>query len=313
MAKYIFKLMILAAFLMSSAVQAGLLDQLKERANTAIQGSMDDVTGAVDDKVTQATDKIGEKVDDVTNTVGAKMQGATDSITKAVHGSDQRGPYGPDVIGIRLGMSMAQAESIVRKHMQVGWVMAPQGPVPYASNQVRGMPKTFIAQSGSEAVILAGNPAVSDRVLGVRRVLLFKGNAIDTAALQSKLKTKYGPPSVESGDLLWGGDRNCASYWGPLPNVAFTEGTDLFKQRPDNYMIPTLLQAVLTASVLVDPVPMAARVSAGQSDSSCGPVVQASLTPHAVEVDLADKGHLFELFDKAQAKTAPSEATKVEF
>ena len=276
---------------------------------------MEDVTGAVDAKMNEATDKVGEKVNDLTNTVGAQVQGATDGVAAVLHGSavDQRGPYGPDVIGIRLGMSMAQAEGIVRKHMQVGWVMAPQGPVPYASNQVRGMPKTFIAQNGSEAIILAGNPAVSDRVLGVRRVLLFKGGAIDTAALQGKLKAKYGQPSVESGSLIWGGGRNCASYWGPLPNVAFTEGTDLFKQRPDNYMIPTLLQAVLTASVLVEPVPMAARVSANQDDSGCGPVVQASLTPNAVDVNLADKGHLFELFDKAKAKTAATAVTKVEF
>ena len=55
------------------------------------------------------------------------------------------------------------------------------------------------------------------------------------------------------------------------------------------------------------------RVGAGQDGSGCQPVVQATLTPNAVDVNMADKGHLFELFDKAKVQSAPPAVTKVEF
>ena len=55
MGKRIFTVMILSGLLAAPATQAGLLDQLKARAQGAIQGSMEDVTGAVDAKVNEAT------------------------------------------------------------------------------------------------------------------------------------------------------------------------------------------------------------------------------------------------------------------
>ena len=150
-------------------------------------------------------------------------------------------------------------------------------------------------------------------VVGVRRLLMFPDRQVDSAALQGKLNAKYGQPS-QQGALIWGGDRACATYWGPLPNVAFIEGSDLSKERPENYMqVLQLYQAVITAAVLVEPLPLAARQSMGQDGSGCHPVVQATLTSHAVDVNLADKGHLFELFDKSKAQSAPTAVTKVEF
>jgi hypothetical protein len=325
MEKRIFLLVIISVLIMPFGAQAGLFDKLKARAHDALQGSVNDVTDAVGEKVDEVTTtvdqkandvttKVGEKVNDLNNSVGAEVHGATNGVAAILHGLaiDGRGPYGPDVIGIRLGMSMSQAENIVRSHMQVGWIIGPKGSLPYASEQVRGVPKIFIARNGSEAVILASNPAVSDRVLGVRRVL-FMDHPVDSATLQGKLYDKYGQPSQQGG-LIWGDDRTCATYWAPLPNVAYIEGGDLSKERPENYMhVLPLFQAVVTAAVLVEPLPLAARVSAGQDGSGCQPVVQATLTPNAVDVNMADKGHLFELFDKAKVHSAPPAVTKVEF
>ena len=230
------------------------------------------------------------------------------------------GPYGPDVVGIRLGMSMGQAERIVRNHMQVGWVITTDSSVLTAlgdAAQVRAIPKIFIDRNANEAIILDSNPSVGDQVLGVRRMLFFMNRKIDTTALKNKLIAKYGQPSAK-GALVWGGNESCVSNWGPLftKKYTFAEGDDPTKQNMGNdskLQFITLFGGALNASVLMNMYSGAQLTTVAQETSGCGPVVKARLVGGGVDVYLADEGRLFSMFDKPKIKAAPPPITQVDF
>jgi hypothetical protein len=115
-----------------------------------------------------------------------------------------------DVIGIRPGMSVAEAEAIIREHIEVGWVGELAADTPISNTRSPDRPysyfKTYISADGSEHVALFWHPEISDKVQGVTRTVMLPENISDEAVF-AQLKEKYGNdmlvPSAKIPAWIW--------------------------------------------------------------------------------------------------------------
>jgi peptidoglycan hydrolase-like protein with peptidoglycan-binding domain len=118
-------------------------------------------------------------------------------------------PFGPDVIGLRLGMSFDEADKIIREQINVGRVMhadrvwqtkAATGNIePYTSGRL------YEAEDGGEVIIIYDEPpAAPEVVLGLGRRVSFRNGKAPPAAVFASLENKYGKahsPDPASGGL----------------------------------------------------------------------------------------------------------------
>jgi hypothetical protein len=134
-----------------------------------------------------ATEANRKAAEDVRNAALAVLQGKASGL---------------DVLGIQLGASYADAEALIRKHMQVGWVLtnADSG----KSDQITSM-RIFVSPDQSEYIALFDAPKHAlEKVIGVRRYLKLD-TTVSNDAIAAMLKEKYGPPvSTNSGGWEWG-------------------------------------------------------------------------------------------------------------
>ena len=136
---------------------------------------------------------------------GVDIAGIERDYEKAAGESEKRsatptGPYGPDLLGIRLGMSFGEAEAIVRQHMSVGQVL--QGTRAFDAEVRNGFPKPFtsgklfLAADGQEMIALIDEPpAALERVMAAWRRNLIKHGTTHPSEVLSALQQKYGPPT----------------------------------------------------------------------------------------------------------------------
>ena len=146
---------------------------------------------------------------------GADIAAIERDYEKAAGESEKRsatptGPYGPDLLGIRLGMSFGEAEAIVRQHMSVGQVL--QGTRAFDADARNGFPKPFtsgklfLAADGQEMIALIDEPpAAPETVMAAWRRNLIKHGTTHPSEVLSALRQKYGPPTdspLQTGILL---------------------------------------------------------------------------------------------------------------
>ena len=136
---------------------------------------------------------------------GVDIAGIERDYEKAAGESEKRsatptGPYGPDLLGIRLGMSFGEAEAIVRQHMSVGQVL--QGTRAFDAEARNGFPKPFtsgklfLAADGQEMIALIDEPpAAPETVMAAWRRNLIKHGTTHPSEVLSALQQKYGPPT----------------------------------------------------------------------------------------------------------------------
>ncbi len=106
-------------------------------------------------------------------------------------------PYGPDILGIRLGMRMSDAEAIIRKHMSVGRVLATDRSFPNGTAKTSlGALRIFVNAGESEQISLLHTS--SDIVLGLKRMVKTTEATSDE---QLRLKARYGKPSEVRGRI----------------------------------------------------------------------------------------------------------------
>ena len=138
-----------------------------------------------------------------------------------------------DVIGIRIGMDVREAERIIREHMDVGWIGKLSSNKPAVSVRSPNRPyshfKTYISADGSEYVALFWHPEVSSRLMAVTRTLMLPKDIKQDEVLV-QLKDKYGadvlvsPPNRAS--WVWTSD------YGKAPAVKhIANPTDAYRFR----------------------------------------------------------------------------------
>jgi hypothetical protein len=180
------------------------------------------------------------------------------------------GAYGPDVIGLRLGMPFDEAEALIRKTIKVRQVIETNAPPAAEAATPDGLfhGKTFVAEDRpeeglSERIAIFEAPAEAPgRVVGVERIVFFDEGLWDR--ISEKLVAKYGPANKSlspSNWLVWSdrGGENCLLRQSDSHHQWHVVGTTDQGRRPV-YGLET---------------PMATRPELQAVYPRCGPVIEA--------------------------------------
>ena len=130
---------------------------------------------------------------------------------------------GRDVLGVRLGMSFADAEKLIREHMEVGKVLiadrtkqisAATGQIePYTSGRI------YASAEGNELIAIFDEPpAARETVLGIWRILRLPQGSVDSAGLKAILAERYGEPDTVQDVSLPSMNTGVAYLWNDLRN-----------------------------------------------------------------------------------------------
>lgn len=120
------------------------------------------------------------------------------------------GPYGWDIVGVQLGMTLDEAETIIRQHMDVGRVL--EGKRAYDDEQKQGLPiamtsgKLFVSRDQRELIALIDEPPhAAGKVLAVWRHAYMPMSTTPKDVLDTALREKYGDPTThqQGGRYLW--------------------------------------------------------------------------------------------------------------
>ena len=144
------------------------------------------------------------------------------------------GDYGPDIVGVRLGMSFQEAEAVVRQHMTVGRVLEGLRAFDAAASAGAIKPltsgKLFVSADGLEMIALVDEPpAAPEKVLAAwRRVSIPPGTMTPDEAF-AKLQAKYGP--VKNGLLFTGSIQQWSTPRGARCSGVYQSGrSDLLSE-----------------------------------------------------------------------------------
>lgn len=118
---------------------------------------------------------------------------------------------GPDVLGIRLGMELSDAQQVLAGHMPGHRLVEITQKDP-ARLVLFGTARVLVAADNSEAIALVTQPERSGtRVVAIGRRLYGGPDAYDRDALTADLSAKYGGQPLRAGALLhWGGQAAAA-------------------------------------------------------------------------------------------------------
>jgi len=100
-------------------------------------------------------------------------------------------PFGPDVVGLKLGMTIDEAETLIRKRKAVMNVIDGKPPHPFSKA------KLFVLEPGDEFIGLMTLPMESgDRIASIERSVYFHPDESPSqTAIASSVEKKYGKPS----------------------------------------------------------------------------------------------------------------------
>ncbi|MEX3006837.1 peptidoglycan-binding protein [Hoeflea sp. TYP-13] len=133
-------------------------------------------------------------------------------------------PFGPDVVGLRLGMSFEDAEKIIREHMDVGQVYradrawqpatATGDLKPYTSGML------YESEDSTDMIVIFDEPpAAPGTVMGILRRVAFPEGTVLPADIYSLLVKKYGKPDdADKYRMIWqlgekSGSGDCVAFW----------------------------------------------------------------------------------------------------
>ena len=262
------------------------VDRWKQETDAAAKAAAD----AQQVKADQATLAAKQQADSAAAAAEAGSKaaaGVEDAATAALSGA-----YGPDVVGLRLGMTFDEADAVIREHMEVGWV-GRNDPVPLTAQPDPSIPVlssmlTYVNKDRSEVIQLFDMPPDGTRrVLGVRRAFaVAEGTTDDDIA--TALVEKYGNPQ-KTGDNL------AAWTWGDTKNPACSPPSDKTFTEPQIVEGPTLQVGEVLSPFSTNMV-LRFVFGAGSGKlpdlarwASCGPVLQIiHSASQRVDVTLAD-------------------------
>ena len=111
-----------------------------------------------------------------------------------------------DLVGVRLGMDMAEAEQLIREHMDVGRVLVGKRLHDGSFDEGRLAPATsgkmFISRDGTEVIgIYDEPPSQANKVLIVWRRVYLEAGSVELRDIDAVLRQKYGDPAYESNPM----------------------------------------------------------------------------------------------------------------
>jgi hypothetical protein len=157
-----------------------------------------------------------------------QLHDATNAAAQSASGPVYTGAYGPDMVGIKLGMTFPEAERLVREHMKVGRVLEAgisvhdPGPGKSASRTASG--KLFVSEDQSELIAILDEPSGAEQTVVAAWRQIYAPPSATLEFASGRLKDKYGQPVFGSngGDtLFWGtatNPRRCTMAYADLLN-----------------------------------------------------------------------------------------------
>jgi uncharacterized protein len=196
-----------------------------------------------------------------------------------------KGPYGPDLVGVQLGMSFEDAERAIRKHMKVGRVLEGRRGFDEAekSGLIKPMDsgKLFISEGEDELIaILDEPPAAKGRVLAAWRRVSIPAGSVDPTEIFAGVRKKYGKPggrqNMQAGTIVsWYAlaGSACSSLYAyghadPLAEMWLEDGRPLTHAPANSVQIKAAPMPVLLFQPLAERSPVVSR---------CGPFVTVEL------------------------------------
>lgn len=214
--------------------------------------------------------------------------------------SESGQPYGPDILGIKVGMNFDEAEVLIRQHMQVGRILkgvrAFDGSLQSGRTHPATSGKLFISEDGKEFIALIDEaPLREGRVLVAWRRLYLEPNTLRFEDAAVALVEKYGNAGADVIHEGWrntwltpDGQSNCRSsftYGGERPGLSSfwkdEGGSDQVLMLPDGLPVPDAM------------IPADIRHAATNLDDEiphCGPAFTAELMFDASRY--ANAGHV---------------------
>lgn len=184
-----------------------------------------------------------------------------------------------DVVGLRLGMSPADAEKTVRAHMAVGWIYGRERAETAAATPYQAM-KAYVAADLSEVVLVYFEPSTTTGTVVAMRRHSTIGQNIDAGDLEAALLQKYGKPAVaKNGNWVWGKPSGCSASGTEvlsLRNLKLIEGAARTDQAFQQVIASALDLATYEA---VKP----------ERYASCGPVLHVLKSKKGVMTTLVDQ------------------------
>jgi len=234
---------------------------------------------------------------DSLDTTGPKLE---DLVPKA--------PYGLDVVGLKLGMTMEQAEQAVRSHMTVGQVLVQDranameaitgGFRKFSSNKV------FISDDYNEMIILYDEPpAAKGVVVGITRQMRFPEGQATASGVMTQLKQKYGAPDWVSsgGDAAWGKGAKIAQRPGSSQHMCAASSSNSGLR---DYRMENGAEIVTSgANALTQFVPTLKRMNSYQNavGVDCGSVLSMKFENNQLILQLGDMSRYKQLFDESKS------------
>lgn len=190
--------------------------------------------------------------------------------------------YGPDMIGIQLGISFDEAEAIIQGHMRVGRVLTGMRASSGAQPTPATSGKLFISADEREFVAIFDDaPAVEGRVLAAWRRIYLDPEQIPETEVIEGLRSKYGTPitrTIEAGTRnFWStpAGNDCQSSFNhggarPALSASWREnGVPANLALPDGRPVPDAMLPMAMVNPL-DP--------SNQQLARCGPVFTAEFS-----------------------------------
>ena len=209
------------------------------------------------------------------------------------------GAYGPDLVGVRLGMTFVEAEAAVREHMDVGLVFrrgAPDATAPGVDPRLPGTGALMLSTDQNEVIGLFGAPAPDQGKVAAVWRRVYSPLSVDLDLVTRRATEKYGSPADadDSGRrLAWGAG---PSVCGAGDGAAFDERTTFDRRWRDESDAPFSFRAA-NGEENPDMPALAALADASPPGVACGPRIrldfrseQGNPPMNVTEVTLTDPG-----------------------
>ena len=187
----------------------------------------------------------------------AASQAIEASVRRVVANALTGVPYGPDIVGLRLGMGMAEAEDAIRHHMTVGAVLDGTSVANGTGTHDLGPVRIFVNADKTEQIVLLDRS--SGKVLGIRRTVAV-AEALSDEQLLASLRSKYGPPLLgpaSQGNWAWGQSETapCVIFSTMTTQVTLREGPPPPMGIPARYLLDARVGFITPWDYQLQPAP----------------------------------------------------------
>lgn len=117
--------------------------------------------------------------------------------------------YGPDILGLQLGMTLAETDKIIRSHKSPKDIIQGQSTTPFAQMRL------YVLEPGDEAIAISTlNTPAGERVAAITRTVYFNPDSAPTQiAIIASLEKKYGKAFYEYDANNMQSERRWLSNW----------------------------------------------------------------------------------------------------